>query len=110
MLRVLDFELTPTSGCYVKGEPCEHPSAAESCRRCARPFELRTAAPVVAVAAHPRSEDIVVGLQVRCRHFCLGNWQRANSLPHLLLPQGGSMQVLTNRPGRVDTDSDVDVR
>ena len=65
VLRVLDFEFTAASGCYVKGEPCSHTDAVESCRSCARPLELSTSAPVVTVAAHPRSDDIVVGLQVR---------------------------------------------
>ena len=67
VLRVLDFEFTAAAGCYVKGEPCAHPDAVESCRSCARPLELRTSAPVVTVAAHPRSDDIVVGLQARHR-------------------------------------------
>lgn len=65
LLRVLDFELNPTAGYYVRREPCVHADAAASCRSCARPLELRTFAPVVAVAAHPRTEDIVVGLQAR---------------------------------------------
>jgi hypothetical protein len=65
LIRVLDFEMNPTAGCYVQGEPCVHADAAASCRSCARPLELRTSAPVVAVAAHPRTQDIVVGLQAR---------------------------------------------
>ena len=67
VLRVLDFEFTAAAGCYIQRKPCSHSDAIESCRSCARPLELRTSAPVVAVAAHPQSEDVVVGLQASHR-------------------------------------------